>query len=123
MEHPYHWYWSITVINNPSYTPEQILMVRTWVSLLLSTITLISLFVDLAFPQKYIIAIVVIVFLGLNWYRYENQVDFDVFAKKWDKQEKQDRIYKGYLIATYTALVFLFPIVVGYLRHNLGVID
>jgi hypothetical protein len=79
--------------------------------------------VDLAFPQKYNIAIVVIVFLGLNWYRYENQVDFDVFAKKWDKQEKQDRIYKGYLIATYTALVFLFPIVVGYLRHNLGVID
>ena len=90
---------------------------------ILSLITLLSLFINLPFPKMYIIVIVGVFFLGLNWYRYENQVDFEAFEKRWSEQEAQDRVYKGYLIAAYTSFVVLFPIVIGYLRHNLGLIN
>jgi hypothetical protein len=90
---------------------------------LLSIFALITLFVDFKLTDKWLFAPPFLVIIILNWYRYEYKIDPGEFESKWNDEEKGKRKLKGYLIVAYTIFVVLFPMVIGYLRHNLGLIE
>lgn len=72
-------------------------------------------------PNKLFLLPVIGGLLGLNWYRYEKNKDVTKFEKKWAKENLKVKRKRGWLIILISILLFLTPILLGILKHNLNV--
>lgn len=87
-----------------------------------SILFLINIFIGFSLPSKWGFAPLLIIFMILNWYRYERNFDIEEFAAQWKDEDSSEKKKKGWLIIVYFAIVVLFPVTLGVLEHNLGVI-
>lgn len=90
-------------------------------SILFSLFTILTLlFFSMPKIEKWHSTIFVLIILSLMWYRYNklvNDVDLDA---KWGKENKIIKYRKGWLIVILLFISLFFPILIGFLRHNLG---
>lgn len=89
---------------------------------LLSLVVVIRFFWEFPLPHKFYIIPLALLIGAWNWYRYERNFEIKSLEEQWKDERPSDKRRKGYLIAAYTAFVVLFPMVIGYLKHNLGLI-
>lgn len=82
----------------------------------------ISLIVNYTILSKEIIIPLIIGLIAFNWNRYERDFDFRKLEEKWVSEDLNKSYQRGWLIIVALVCFFLFPIVIGILRHNLGVI-
>ena len=108
--------------NVPETTGWMLLSLLQFFSLL-TIATFLTFIVNVDSFSKYYALLIIIPLMALNWYRYERDFEIKSFDEQWKNEKPSDKKMKGYLIAAYTAFVVLFPMVIGYLRHNLGLID
>ncbi len=90
--------------------------------LLLSILAAIRLIIDFPIPQKYFNIPIIILLLGINWYRYEREFDIRKLESKWGKEDSTIRKRRGLLLVVSLISLILFPILIGVLKHNLGAI-
>jgi len=90
--------------------------------LLLSTLALIRLFIDFPIPQKYFVIPIILLIIGINWFRYERDFDFKKLEVKWGEENSSQRKQRGWLIVVSLISLILFPIMIGVLKHNLNLI-
>lgn len=88
---------------------------------LLSVLTILTLF---SFPipeiEKWHSAIFLVIIFSLMWYRYNKLINYEELHKKWEKENKKVKYRRGLLIIAVLISFIFFPILIGYLRHNLG---
>lgn len=90
--------------------------------LLLSTLALVRLLVDFPIPQKYFIIPIILLLIGINWFRYEQNFDFKKLDSRWGEEDSNQRKRRGWLLVVSLISLILFPILIGVLKHNLGLI-
>jgi hypothetical protein len=83
---------------------------------------LLQLFLDFDVPSKFFFIPVLLVIIGINWYVYEHNVDVKKFEVQWGAEDIGQRKRRGWLIMISLILLVVFPILVGVLKHNLGII-
>jgi len=83
---------------------------------------LLQLFLDFDVPSKFFFIPVLLVIIGINWYAYEHNVDVKKFEVQWGAEDIGQRKRRGWLIMISLILLVVFPILVGVLKHNLGII-
>jgi len=89
---------------------------------LLSLVAIIRFFWEFPLPNK-LYFVPLVIFVGiLNWYRYERNFDMEEFTKQWEDEDLLEKKKKGWLIVVYFAIVVLFPVALGVLEHNFGII-
>jgi len=81
--------------------------------ILLSVLAIIRLVVDFPIPQKYFVIPIIILLIGINWYKYERDFDFKKLESKWEEENVNQRKWRGWLIVICLIIVVLFPILVG----------
>jgi hypothetical protein len=98
-----------------------VLMVLTF-----STLLTLSSIIEILFKtpelkvEKYFIAIILLGMLYLIYRRYnKNQVIEELVSRYKDEKIGKKRL-RGWFFIFYLILVFLIPISIGYMRHNLG---
>ena len=105
----------------PAIYASGILSVMQFFSLL-SALAIFRLIVNFPIPQKYFIIPIVMILIGINWYRYERNFDIKKLDEKWSKEGVTQKRWKGWLIVASTIFFILFPITIGILKNNLGLI-
>lgn len=90
--------------------------------LLLSTLAIVRLLVDFPIPQKYFIIPIILLLIGINWFRYEQNFDFKKLDSRWGEENGNQRKRRGWLLVVSLISLILFPILIGVLKHNLGII-
>ncbi len=90
--------------------------------LLLSALAIIRMFFDFTLPNRIFIILIIIFLLGVNWYQYGFRVDVKKFEGQWGEEDNTQRKQRGWLIVVSLISLILFPILIGVLKHNLGVI-
>jgi len=99
-----------------------ILIVSLLISMLLfSLFTILTLFF---FPMPNIIkwqslVVLTIIFILVK-YRYNNLINFENLNKKWGNESKKNKYKRGWSIILLLVFSIAFPILIGYLRHNVG---
>jgi hypothetical protein len=88
---------------------------------LLSILAIVRLFYDFPIPQKYFIIPIILILIGINWFRYERDFDFKKLEGRWREENCRQRRQKGWLIVVSLITIVLFPILIGVLKHNLNV--
>ncbi len=58
----------------------------------------------------------------INYFRYYKDFDSKDWIGCWGDEPKQTRIRNGWFIGLYLLMALLFPVVYGYLKHNLHLI-
>ncbi len=108
--------------NEPHYHFAGIAIVSVLiVILLISLLTVLTLFFfTMPKIEKWQTAIFAFVILLLVRYRYTKLVNFGNLHKEWGKESKNVKIKKGWLIVCVFVSSMIFIILIGYLRHNLG---
>lgn len=89
---------------------------------LLSILALTRLIIDFPIPQKYFVIPIILLLLGVNWYRYEREFDIRQLESKWGQEDSALRKRRGLLLVVSLISFILFPILIGVLKHNLGAI-
>jgi hypothetical protein len=89
---------------------------------LLSALAAIRLFINFPIPQKYFVIPVIFVLIGVNWMRYERNLDFKKFEERWGNEEIERKKTRGWLIVISLILSISFPILIGVLKHNIGIL-
>lgn len=89
---------------------------------LLSGLAAMRLFIDFAIPQKYFVIPVIVILIGINWMRYERNLNFKSFEKRWGNEKIDRKKVRGWLIVILLILSISFPITIGLLKHNLGIL-
>ncbi|UII31968.1 hypothetical protein LVD17_27145 [Fulvivirga ulvae] len=89
---------------------------------LLSLLAAIRLVHEFPIPGKYIVILVILVLMVVNWFRYEKSENYKQFSERWEGKERAKRRKRGWFIILYLIGVILFPIGIGILKHNLGVL-
>jgi len=89
---------------------------------LLSGLFAIRLFVDFPIPQKLFFIPIIVILIGVNWMRYERNLDFKKFEDRWGNEEFSRRKLRGWLIIIVLIFTISFPILIGVLKHNLGIL-
>src|SRR5690606_4853360 len=84
--------------------------------LLLSILAIVRLFVDFEIPHRFFVIPIILVILGLNWYKYEKKLDFKKFEIIWSNEQQLKRVRRGWFIVVVLSIVILFPIVIGILK-------
>ena len=107
--------------DTPAIYASAVLSVMQFFSLL-SILAIIRLFIDFPIPQKYFILPIILLLIGINWFRYERDFDFKRLEAKWAEENSSQRKQRGWLIVVSLISLILFPILIGVLKHNLGVI-
>lgn len=107
--------------NAPAIYASGVLSVMQFFSLL-SILAIIRLFVDFPIPQKYFIIPIILLLIGMNWFRYERDFDFKNLEAKWGEENSSQRKQRGWVIVGSLIFLILFPILIGVLKHNLGAI-
>lgn len=105
----------------PAIYASGVLSVMQFFSLL-SILAIIRLFIDFPIPQKFFILPIILLLIGINWFRYERDFDFKKLEAKWGEENSSQRKQRGWLIVVSLITLILFPILIGVLKHNLGVI-
>jgi hypothetical protein len=90
--------------------------------LLLSAMAIVRFFFDFPNPNKFIVISTLFLLIGINWYQYGFRVDARKFEVEWGEEGENQRKRRGWLIVVSLVGSILLPIVVGVLRHNLGLI-
>ena len=88
-----------------------------------SVIFLMSLVFYHSIPSKWHFAPILILIGLLGWYRYERDFDIEKYTSQWGDEPLIRKRKKGWLIVVWFVVVFLIPISIGVLRHNLGLIN
>lgn len=115
----YCWY---RVKNDPNHHLMGILIVSLLISMLLfSLFTMLTLFF---FPMPNIIkwqslVVLTIIFILVK-YRYNNLVNFGNLNNKWGNESKKDKYKRGWSFILLLVFSIAFPILIGYLKHNVG---
>ena len=89
---------------------------------LLSILAIIRLFFDFPIPNKLYIIPGVLLIIVLTWYKYGFNVDVKKLEADWGEEDKEQRRLRGWLIIISLVGFILFPILIGILKHNLGII-
>jgi len=105
----------------PAIYASGVLSVMQFFSLL-SMLAIIRLFIDFPIPHKFFILPIILLLIGINWFRYERDFDFKKLEVKWGEENSSQRKGRGWLIVVSLISLILFPILIGVLKHNLGVI-
>ncbi len=82
----------------------------------------LQLFLDFPFPSTGFFAVIILSLLGINWYLYGFRVDVNKFENRWGTEEVDKRKIRGWLVVVSLIALIMFPIVLGILKHNLGLI-
>jgi hypothetical protein len=90
--------------------------------ILLSGLAAIRLFIDFPIPQKYFIIPIIVILIAINWKKYERNLDIEKFEEKWKAEDVVKRRRNGWLIVALIVISITFPIAIGVLKHNLGII-
>jgi len=90
---------------------------------LLTMITVIRFSWEFPLPHKFYIIPLALLIGTWNWYRYERNFEMKSFDQQWSDERPSDKKRNGYLIAAFSAFVILFPMIIGYLKHNLGMLQ
>ena len=105
----------------PAIYASAVLSVMQFFSLL-SMLAIIRLFIDFPIPQKYFILPIILLLIGINWFRYERDFDFKKLEAKWGEENSSQRKQRGWLLVVSLITLILFPILIGVLKRNLEVI-
>lgn len=89
---------------------------------LLSIMAAVRLVVYFPIPQKYFIIPIILTLISINWYRYERDFDIKRLESKWDIENDNQKKQRGWLIVISLIIFFLFPIMIGILKHNFGLL-
>lgn len=65
---------------------------------------------------------VIIFLIIINWLRYERSQNIVSLQARWGAEDEGTKKKKGIWLTLSLTLVILFPILVGVLKHNLGVL-
>lgn len=107
--------------DTPAIYASGVLSVMQFFSLL-SILAIIRLLIDFPIPQKYFILPIILLLIGINWFRYERDFDFKKLEAKWGEENSSQRKRRGWLLVISLISLILFPILIGVLKHNLEVI-
>jgi hypothetical protein len=115
----YSWYKSKNDLN---YHLSGVLIVTLLqCSILFSLLTFLTLFF---FPmpkiEKWQSTIFALIILFFNLYRYNKLVYYSELNNKWRNENEKLKYRKGCFIVFLLFVSIFFPILVGFLRHNLG---
>ena len=105
----------------PAIYASGVLSVMQFFSLL-SMLAIIRLFIDFPIPQKFFILPIILLLIGINWFRYERDFDFKKLEAKWGEENSSQRKQRGWLLVVSLITLILFPILIGVLKRNLEVI-
>ena len=89
---------------------------------LINIMFIVQMFYDFAIPSKFAFAQGLIFLIAINWYRYERDFDFKELETLWAAETDDQKRQRGWLLVVSLISFILFPILVGILKHNLGVI-
>lgn len=115
----YSWYKSKNDLN---YHLSGIIIVSILLAMILfSFLTILTLFF---FPmpkiEKWHSFIFALTILFFNLYRYNKLVDYGQLHNKWRNENEKLKYRKGCFIVFLLFISIFFPILIGFLRHNLG---
>ena len=74
-------------------------------------------------PSKWYVLPIVVFLIIFNWYRYEKKFDITDFELKWKNENKSIKLMRGWITAILSIILILYPLVYGYLAHNLHLFD
>lgn len=89
---------------------------------LLSLLAIVRMIFDFPIPSKYFIIPVLIALIAINWYKFEYRLDFEKLDNQWGNEDIILKRKRGWLILGYLIFCIVFPITIGILKHNLGLI-
>lgn len=107
--------------NNPEIYASGILSVIQFFTLL-SFLAIIRMVYDFPIPNKYLILPLIVLLIGINWFRYERNLNIEELDSRWKEEDPTQTRKKGWLIILYVVVSILFPIMYGILKHNLNLI-
>jgi len=90
--------------------------------LIIDSFVVVRVFYEYPFPSNFnkYWALVFIIPIGIfNWKRYEKTLDRKHLRKRWNEEDKQQKIFYGRLIVTTLAILLLIPVMYGLIRHNI----
>lgn len=77
-------------------------------------------FFSIHFNEKAYFVLLFLLLCILNFYRYQKIKPYSELCKLWDKETKETKKIKGYLIILYITTSVSLPILYGYFFHNLS---
>ena len=105
----------------PAIYASAVLSVMQFFSLL-SMLAIVRLWLSFPIPQKYFIIPVILLLIGINWFRYEQNLDFKTLEARWGEEDSDKRNRRGWFLVVSLTFVILLPILIGILKHNMQVI-
>lgn len=72
---------------------------------------------------KYILWLIAITVLGINIIFYSNIKDINKIKSKYSNERYNSKKRNGYVLILVLILLISFPMIYGYLKHNLGVLE
>lgn len=91
-------------------------------SLLFSLYVLISLFIKLPNINNWLAVTLVVAVIALNWRKFGLHFDNRILEDRWSKESITKKKLRGWAILALIIISIFFPIVIGILRHNFGVL-
>lgn len=70
-------------------------------------------FIDFEMPSSVYAAILFILIMGLNWFKYERNPDIEGMSAKWGGESDGDKSTGGTIIVIVIVVVISLPIIVG----------
>ncbi len=64
-------------------------------------------------PNNFIYVVLVVLFLGLNWYRYERNPRLDEMNKRWGDEEQNKKLIRGWVIVFCIAFLVITPFIIA----------
>jgi len=101
-------------------TPASLVLSLVQFLTLLDMVFIAQYIIDFSIPSKYYFLPTILAFGGMNWYRYERAFNIELFTEKWGHESNLSKVKRGWWIGLYVSITFLFPLVNGILRQNLG---
>lgn len=81
-----------------------------------STILIASLLFDFKRPDYKFLIPVGIIFIAINWYRYERKFDISQFNENWKSESNEVKRIRGWFLALYLVGIIAFPWIYGILN-------
>jgi len=107
--------------SNPEIYASGVLTLMQFLVLIDLMFTL-QLFYDFEIPSKFVFIPILILLIGINWLKYERNFDFKMLDARWVAEDNTQRRRRGWLIVMSLISLILFPILIGVLKHNLGIL-
>lgn len=106
-----------TLDNNPDIYASGLVALIQFLTLI-DIMFLLNLFFQFKIPWKFYFIPVLIILMGINWYRYENNLDIQRLEDKWGNEDNIKKKNKGLLILIYIGLSVLIPILIGTFKNS-----